>query len=365
MSLRRPLALLLLASALIVPSAAGSGTGAIVIGQLYASGGNAGAAFTHDYVELFNRGTSAVSLSGWSLQYATAAGTSWSVTAARPGRSPPAGRTSCISPPARTAPRRPPRTRPGRRTWPPRAGRSRSSATPPRSRAAPPPAAARASPPSRTSSATARRATTRAAAPRPAPGATTALIRAGNGCTDADQNGSDLATAAAAPRNSASGLRPCTIVEPPPSGGVSADASVAVEIESVDLDLARADVARLRPDAPPARRPRRSASASRSSTTTRPGTRSPSGAASSLRPTCRWRCRRPRRPAACSRRRSPEAHSWASRRRPPRRSRSGRRRRPARPAATTGRRTSGFLSPFPNAASGRYTATLTFTVIGR
>ena len=25
----------------------------------------------------------------------------------------------------------------------------------------------------------------------------------------------------------------------------------------------------------------------------------------------------------------------------------------------------GFLSPFPNAASGRYTATLTFTVIGR
>ena len=57
MSFRRSLALLLLASALLVPSAAGSAAGAIVIGQLYASGGNTGAAFTHDYIELFNRGT--------------------------------------------------------------------------------------------------------------------------------------------------------------------------------------------------------------------------------------------------------------------------------------------------------------------
>ncbi|HEX7707581.1 MAG TPA: lamin tail domain-containing protein [Thermoanaerobaculia bacterium] len=47
----------------------------IVISQVYGGGGNSGAPYTHDYVELFNRGTSAVSINGWSIQYASATGT--------------------------------------------------------------------------------------------------------------------------------------------------------------------------------------------------------------------------------------------------------------------------------------------------
>ncbi len=47
----------------------------IVISQVYGGGGNAGATYTHDFIELFNRGTFSVSLAGWSVQYASATGT--------------------------------------------------------------------------------------------------------------------------------------------------------------------------------------------------------------------------------------------------------------------------------------------------
>ena len=51
----------------------------VVISQVYGGGGNSGATYTHDFIELFNRGTSPVTLTGWSLQYASAAGSTWSV----------------------------------------------------------------------------------------------------------------------------------------------------------------------------------------------------------------------------------------------------------------------------------------------
>ena len=47
----------------------------IVISQVYGGGGNTGAPYTNDFIELFNRGTTTVSLSGWSVQYASATGT--------------------------------------------------------------------------------------------------------------------------------------------------------------------------------------------------------------------------------------------------------------------------------------------------
>lgn len=50
-----------------------------VISQVYGGGGNSGAPFTNDYIELFNRGTVPQNLNGWSVQYATSAGTSWKV----------------------------------------------------------------------------------------------------------------------------------------------------------------------------------------------------------------------------------------------------------------------------------------------
>ncbi len=52
----------------------------VVINEVYGGGGNSGATYTHDFVELYNNGTTAVSLTGWSVQYASSTGTSWTVT---------------------------------------------------------------------------------------------------------------------------------------------------------------------------------------------------------------------------------------------------------------------------------------------
>jgi endonuclease G, mitochondrial len=49
----------------------------LVISQLYGGGGNSGATLRNDYVELYNPTGISFNLAGWSLQYASAAGTSW------------------------------------------------------------------------------------------------------------------------------------------------------------------------------------------------------------------------------------------------------------------------------------------------
>jgi hypothetical protein len=69
----------LLAVLLAAPAARGSSPD-LVLSQVYAGGGNSGATYANDYVELFNRGSATVDLTGWSVQYATATGTTWSPT---------------------------------------------------------------------------------------------------------------------------------------------------------------------------------------------------------------------------------------------------------------------------------------------
>jgi hypothetical protein len=56
-----------------VPQAGAVGTG-LVISQVYGGGGNVGASHTHDFVELYNPSGSAVTLTGLSVQYASATG---------------------------------------------------------------------------------------------------------------------------------------------------------------------------------------------------------------------------------------------------------------------------------------------------
>jgi DNA/RNA endonuclease G (NUC1) len=63
---------------------------ALVISQVYGGGGNSGATLKNDFIELFNPGGASVSLTGWSVQYASAAGTTWQVTALS-GSIPPGG----------------------------------------------------------------------------------------------------------------------------------------------------------------------------------------------------------------------------------------------------------------------------------
>ncbi|GHA86054.1 lamin tail domain-containing protein [Cognatilysobacter bugurensis] len=52
----------------------------VVISQVYGGGGNSGATLRNDFIELHNNGTEAVSLEGWSVQYASAGGSSWQRT---------------------------------------------------------------------------------------------------------------------------------------------------------------------------------------------------------------------------------------------------------------------------------------------
>ncbi len=77
----RLLALVLVASASILVPLAQAASPDAVISQVYAGGGNSGASFANDFVELFNRGGTAVDLTGWTIQYASAASTSWQATA--------------------------------------------------------------------------------------------------------------------------------------------------------------------------------------------------------------------------------------------------------------------------------------------
>ncbi|WP_081680849.1 ExeM/NucH family extracellular endonuclease [Cellulomonas sp. URHD0024] len=60
--------------------AAVSASAPVVINEVYGGGGNSGAPFDRDFVELYNPGAAAVDVSAWSVQYASAAGVTWQVT---------------------------------------------------------------------------------------------------------------------------------------------------------------------------------------------------------------------------------------------------------------------------------------------
>jgi hypothetical protein len=82
-------ALLAVVVLLAAPLARGAAS-TVVVSQVFAGGGNAGSPLANDFVELFNRGSSPVDLSGWTLQYASASSTSWQTTplagSIQPGR---------------------------------------------------------------------------------------------------------------------------------------------------------------------------------------------------------------------------------------------------------------------------------------
>src|SRR5437764_3403790 len=57
----------------------------VVISQVYGGGGNSGATLKNDFIELFNRGNTTQSLAGWSVQYTSATGTTWTNSTALTG----------------------------------------------------------------------------------------------------------------------------------------------------------------------------------------------------------------------------------------------------------------------------------------
>jgi uncharacterized protein len=226
----RPLFTLALAVALLVAPAARSASSDVVIGQLYAAGGNANAPYANDYVELFNRGGTTVDLSSWSIQYASASGTTWQVTplsgSVRPG-----GHylVQLASAAAVGAPLPTPdatgttniavsggKVAVVRATTPLGCGASAGSCS------ADPLVADLIGYGSATDY--------EGAGPAPAISNTTAALRAGDGCTDTDANSSDFSAAAPAPRNSAAAAAPCSST-PPPAASASQAAAVDIDIQ--------------------------------------------------------------------------------------------------------------------------------------
>jgi uncharacterized protein len=231
----------LVAVALLLGAAAarGGGTTGVVVGQVFAGGGNTGAPYANDFVELFNRGSASADLTGWTIQYASAASTSWQAT-------PLAGSIAAgghylvqLASTAAVGAALPTPDATGTSNLAVSGGKVAlvRDATALSCGATAGSCAADALVEDLVgygSSAT----DYEGSAPAPAPSATTALARAGGGCTDTDDNAADFAAAAPDPRNTSAPASPCS-APPPPSNSVSADASVDVDVQpvlSISLD---------------------------------------------------------------------------------------------------------------------------------
>ena len=231
----RVLALLVLAALVAVGAFGATGaSGAspdVVVGQVYAGGGNTGAPFQNDFVELFNRGSAAVDVSGWTIQYASASGTSWQATALTgsiaPGRHYLVGLASGGAVGAAL----PSVDATGTSNLAVSGGKVAvvRDATPLTCGAA----AGSCSAVGSVADLVGYGGAIDYEGTSPAPGVdnTTAVSRAGEGCTDTDDNAADLAAAAPSPRNSSAAVTVCG-AEPPPAGGGVQSATVDIDIES-------------------------------------------------------------------------------------------------------------------------------------
>ena len=72
---------------------AGTAQAQVVVSQVYGGGGNTGAPVKSDFIELHNNGAGSVAVpaGGWSVQYASSTGTSWTRTDIPAGTTIPAG----------------------------------------------------------------------------------------------------------------------------------------------------------------------------------------------------------------------------------------------------------------------------------
>jgi len=219
-----------LALLLAAASARGSGSGSIVVGEVYAAGGNSGAAYANDYVELFNRGASAVAIDGWSVQYASAASTSWQATALS-GSIPAGGRylVQLASGGANGA-ALPTADASGTSNLAVTGGKVAivAAATPLSCGASP--GSCSGAPGLEDMIGYGAAADYEGSSAAPAPSATTALARAGGGCTDTDDNAADFSSAAPNPLNSSAGPAACTVSG---GGGGPGDAGVDVDVQPV------------------------------------------------------------------------------------------------------------------------------------
>jgi endonuclease G len=214
---------------------------------VYGGGGNATATYKNDFIELFNRGTSPVNVTGWSVQYASAAGTSWAKTdltgTIQPGRyylvQESAGAGGTVNLPTPDAS--------GGIAMSATAGKvalvtNGTLLTCGTANNCLPNAAIRDLVGFGTGSGGAN--SFEGAAPAPTLTNPTAAIRAGGGCTDSDNNGADFSSVAANPRNSASAANICGVVtNNPPTINAPANpaATVAQDAAPFNVGLSGSD----------------------------------------------------------------------------------------------------------------------------
>jgi predicted extracellular nuclease len=237
----------LLALALLGLGSASAAHAQVVISQVYGGGGNSGATWKSDFIELHNTGTSAVDLSGYSVQYASAAGSSWQVTALAGSIGPGSyflvkeadgsGGTAALPTPDVA----------GTIALSGTAGKVALSANQTALSGTCPTGAADLVGFGATASCY------EGSAPTAAPSNTLAVLRASDGCTDTNNNAADFSTGAPTPRNSATPASVCgasgtpllsiaaasgdegagpltftiTLTQPAPAGGIRFDWSTA------------------------------------------------------------------------------------------------------------------------------------------
>ncbi len=231
---RARLVLVLLAVvALLIAPAARSVSSDMVVSQVYGGGGNSGASFANDFVELFNRGSTSVDLGSWSIQYASASGTTWQVTpltgSVQPGRhylvqlASAAAIGAALPTPDATGTSNLANT--GGKVALARSATALSCGASAGSCSADPSVVDLIGYGSATDY--------EGSGAALALNNTTAALRAGEGCTDTDANDGDFAAASPpTPRNSTAPAAQCG-GSPPPSGGVSQSAGVDIDIQAV------------------------------------------------------------------------------------------------------------------------------------
>ena len=347
--IRFVLALAVAGVLLAAPFAHGA-TSTVVVSQVFAGGGNAGAPYTNDFVELLNRGSAPVDVGGWTVQYASSASTSWQTTALAGSVQPghyylvQLGSTAAVGAPLPVA-----------------------DATGTTNLAAAGGKIALV----RDGTALACGATAgscsgdvlvedfvgygsavdfEGAGPAPALSATTAALRTGSGCTDTNANAADFATAPPSPRNASAPGAACAVT---PSASATAAAGVDVDVSpmlSIALERSSLSFGKVLSGETPAPLSERVTVVSNNATGYALTVHRSAFTPSDLPLAIASPATAPLVPIPVA----PVADLLLA--------------TAAAPSAVSGDvwpTSVGFASPLPAVSPGRYTATLTFTVIGR
>jgi predicted extracellular nuclease len=229
------------AAVLALSSLAQASTSGVVISQVYGGGGNTGSVWKNDFIELFNAGSAPVSLSGWSVQYASATGNSWNTTALG-NITLQAGQYYLVQAAAGT----------GGTTALPTPDATGSLALSGTVGKVALVSSTTALAPTATATSTnvvdfvgfgTTASLFEGTAPTPAPSNTAAVLRAAGGCTDSNQNASDFATGTPTPRNTSSPLNVCggapsnqAIVPSCPAQSVLAGVGGNAAVTATDVD---------------------------------------------------------------------------------------------------------------------------------